>query len=558
MSVPLTPQEIAREAIKRLAARRLPPTPDNYQTLYHEVAGTRPLQPFPLQPLRRIALALPERTPAQVRFKALFEKAIARHSWDDLEKVLTQHLGPATATPAAPGTVPLDAGAGTAEPVAPVEPPRNGTPAPPLAAPVIDTALTAAGSGAAPATVAHPAEPALPADTAVQVARIIEFALPVLAADDPRLHEQGDELVQYLRLPAPDWHLPTLRRMFGDFAYRLSFAADEAAGVRIELLALLRQVFEHIDAISPDNPWLRQQMQALVQAAEPPLSQRRLEDLKARLKDVIVKQAEAREQTVRAQELMRQTLATFLERLAQTTAASTQYHVKFEACAQRLEQAHSLADMAPVVQEAIQTARAFAADTQRVSDELTDLRDRAQRAEAEVQRLQRELDQMAELVTHDLLTGVLNRKGLEAAIDRETRRAARTGTRVCLALLDVDDFKQLNDTLGHLAGDEALKHLAEVARRSLRPQDTIGRYGGEEFIIVLPDTDTATAAQVVQRLQRDLSTHLFLHGGQQRLITFSAGVTELGADEPVQAAVARADAAMYRAKRAGKNRVMVG
>ena len=556
MSVPLTPQEIARETVKRLAARHLPPTPDNYQSIYHEVAGTRPLQPFPLQPLRKIAQALPEHTPAQVRLKALFQKAVARHSWDDLEKVLIQHLGAAAGSAAA-----------AASPVAAAAGPASDDSASDLRlAPTAGAAATGEpaalfSSEASAASKPVPlvdAEPALPADSATQIALIVEFALPVLAADDARLQELGQDLIAHLRLPAPEWHVPTLRRMFKDFAYRLSFAAEEAAGVRSELLALLRQVFEHIDAISPDNPWLRQQMQALVQAAQPPLSQRRLEDLKGRLKDVTVKQAEAREQTLRAQELMRQTLATFLQRLAETTAASTQYHAKFEACAQKLEQAQSLADMAPVVQEAIQTARAFAADTQRVSDELTDLRDRAQRAEAEVQRLQRQLDQMAELVTHDLLTGVLNRKGLESAIDRETRRAARTGTRVCLALLDVDDFKQLNDTLGHLAGDEALKHLAEVARRSLRPQDTIGRYGGEEFIIVLPDTDADTAAQVVQRLQRDLSAHLFLHGEQQRLITFSAGVTEMLTDEPVQAAIARADAAMYRAKRTGKNRVMVG
>lgn len=514
-----TPQEIAREAVKLLAARRLPPTPENFQSAYHEVAGTRPLQPFPLVQLRQIAQALPERTPAQTRFKALFNKAVARHSWEDLEKLLVQHLGNAPA--------PIAPAAAAAEPAAP-------------------PSSAAAPSDAAP----------IAPDIAEQAARLIEIAQPLLAADDARLRDMGEELAHYLRLP--QHHAPTLKRMLADYAYRLSFGVDEQLGVREALLGLLRQVFEHIDAISPDNPWLRQQMQALVQAAQPPLSQRRLEDLQARLKDVILKQAEAREQTVRAQELMRQTLATFLERLAQTTVSTGQYHAKFEACAQALERATSLADMAPVVQEAIQTARAFAADTQRVADELTDLRDRAERAEAEVQRLRQELDQMAELVTHDLLTGVLNRKGLASALDREARRAERTGTRVCIALLDVDDFKRLNDTLGHLAGDAALKHLADVARRSLRPQDTIGRYGGEEFIIVLPDTTPEEAAGVVQRLQRDLSAHLFLHGEDNVLITFSAGVTELLRDEPVEAAIARADAAMYRAKRAGKNRVMLG
>ncbi|WP_424859465.1 diguanylate cyclase [Tepidimonas sp. HKU77] len=520
-----TPQEIAREAVKLLAARRLPPTPDNFQSAYHEVAGTRPLQPFPLLQLRQIGQALPERTPAQVRFKALFNKAVSRHSWEDLEKLLTQHLASAAAAPPPVGSTREERD--NAPPAAPTAPAASADAAPPIAP-----------------------------EIAEQTARIIDIAQPLVAADDARLQQLGSELVQYLRLP--DHHTPTLRRLLADYAWRLSFGVEEQLGVREGLLALLRQVLEQLDALSPDNPWLRQQLQALVQAVQPPLSQRRLEDLHSRLKDIAAKQVQAREQTLQAQELMRQTLATFLERLAQTADATSQYHSKFEACAQRLEQATSLADMAPVVQEAIQTARAFATDTQRVADELIDLRDRANRAEAEVQRLQRELDQMAELVTHDLLTGVLNRKGLESAIDRESRRAERQGTHLCLALLDVDNFKRLNDTLGHLAGDAALKHLADVSRRSLRPQDTIGRYGGEEFIIILPDTEPTEAAEVVRRLQRDLSTHLFLQGEQHVLITFSAGVTELRADEPVADAIARADAAMYRAKRAGKNRVEIG
>jgi diguanylate cyclase len=360
-----TPQEIAREAVKLLAARRLPPTPDNFQSAYHEVAGTRPLQPFPLLQLRQIAQALPERTPAQVRFKALFNKAVSRHSWEDLEKLLTQHLASAAAPP----------------PVNGAREERDAAP------PTTPTAAPTTGADAAP----------IAPDIAEQTARIVDIAQPLVAADDARLEQLGSELVQYLRLP--DHHAPTLRRLLADYAWRLSFGVEEQLGVREGLLALLRQVLEQLDALSPDNPWLQQQLQALVQAAQPPLSKRRLEDLHGRLKDVIVKQVQAREQTLQAQELMRQTLATFLERLAQTADATSQYHSKFEACAQRLEQATSLAEMAPVVQEAIQTARAFATDTQRVADELTDLRDRASRAEAEVQRLQRELDQMAELVT---------------------------------------------------------------------------------------------------------------------------------------------------------------
>lgn len=508
-----TPQDIAREAVKLLTARKLPPTPDNFQAAYHEVAGTRPLRPFPLESMRQIGQALPEATPGQQRFKVLFNKAVSRHSWDDLQKLLTQQAWPSAAPPA--------------------------------------TATTAT---AAAVEVAEPESIGMAPEWCELVARVVTSTLPALGEDDPRVIEQANELIAYLRLR--DQHLPTLRRMLADFAFRLSFVAEEQASIRGTMLGLLRQVFEHVETLSPDNPRLRQQLGLLVEAAQPPLSVRRLDDLQRRLRDVIVRQTEVREQALQAQAIMKETLATFLARLAQTSSDSTQYQAIFERCAEQLETASSLAEMAPVMQEAIQAARTLATDTQRTGEELSALRSRAEQAEGEIERLQRELDQLAEMVTHDLLTGVLNRKGLLEVVQRETARAERTGSDLCLALLDIDDFKRLNDTMGHLAGDAALQHLAHVARASLRPQDAIGRYGGEEFIIVLPDTTVEDAVTVIQRLQRDLSAHLFLSEDRRVLITFSAGVTALRTDEAAEAALERADRAMYRAKRAGKNRVL--
>jgi len=344
--------------------------------------------------------------------------------------------------------------------------------------------------------------------------------------------------------------------MMADFAFRLSFVAEEQAEIRHTLLHLLHDVFEQIESISPDNPWLQQQLAALVQATQPPLSARRLDDVQRRLKTLVIKQVEAREQTLEAQRVMKETLAVFLERLAQTVANSDQARTRFESCAERLEQAGSLADMAPVLQEAIQSARAMALDSRQVAEELTALQERATKAETEVQRLQQELDRMSEMASHDLLTGVLNRKGLLEVLEREISRADRMGIDVCLAVLDIDDFKRINDEHGHLVGDAALKHLTDVARSALRPLDSVARYGGEEFVVVLPDTQPEEAVQVITRLQRELTTQLFLQDDQRLLITFSAGVTRLHGDETTDAALARADAAMYAAKRAGKNRVV--
>lgn len=504
----LTPQEIARETVKRLAARKLAPTPENFTTVYHEVAGTRPLKPFPLDHLRHIGAQLPEQTPAQQRFKAQFAKAVSMHSWDDVEKVLLPQLRAATAPP--------------------------------------DRKETTA--------IALVEEHRFPADLREQLARIVTFAMPALGQDDARMLSLSEELTAYLRLETQ--HLPTLRKQMSDFAFRLSFVAEEQARIRDTLLGLLRSVFDNIRAINPENPWLQGQLEALIQATQPPLSMRRLEDVERKLRALIHRQIEAQEQTAAAQLVMKQSLNTFLQKLAQTSESSAEYQHRFEACAEELDRATSLADLAPVLQSAIQSARSLAEESRQTSQELGSLRNRAEAAEAEIQRLREALDRMSELASHDLLTGVLNRQGMADAIHKELSRSSRSGSTVCIALLDIDDFKRLNDRLGHVTGDAALQHLASVAKHSLRPQDSVARYGGEEFVVILPDTTSAEATEVLSRLQRELTKQIFLEGEAHVLITFSAGVVEVQPGETQEQIIQRADEAMYAAKRLGKNRVV--
>jgi len=138
------------------------------------------------------------------------------------------------------------------------------------------------------------------------------------------------------------------------------------------------------------------------------------------------------------------------------------------------------------------------------------------------------------------------------------KRAGTEGAACGLAvgLIDIDNFKKLNDTLGHDAGDAALVHLCTVIREALRPQDTVARYGGEEFVILLPQTSLEESIQVVTRLQRELTRRFFMHNNEKLLITFSAGVAEFATGETAEAALQRADQAMYLAKRSGKNRVL--
>ena len=185
----------------------------------------------------------------------------------------------------------------------------------------------------------------------------------------------------------------------------------------------------------------------------------------------------------------------------------------------------------------------MAANSLAARDELSDMRARAEATEAEIIKLHKELDRVSAPGHHDPLTGALNRKGLDEAIHREVSTMRRKDSPLCVALLDIDNFKKINDNLGHATGT-GLAHLAQVARESMRPRDTLARYGGEEFVILLPDTagqghrgHDAAAARAVQKF--------FLAGAEKVLITFSAGVAQVGPDEDSADAIKRADGAMY-------------
>ena len=344
--------------------------------------------------------------------------------------------------------------------------------------------------------------------------------------------------------------------MIAQYSHRLSFAAEDQAEIKTVLLKLLHLLVENISHLSIDDSWLKGQTEALMAACVPPLTLRRLDDVEQKLKDVIFKQTEAKSRAVQAQEDMRQMLATFIERLAAMSQSTSGFHEQLEASAKLIEQAKTLADIAPVLKDIVGATRTMARDSQVARDELHDMKQRSEATEAEIAKLHMELDRVSIQARHDPLTGALNRQGLDEAMAREVSKVKRQDTPLCMALLDIDNFKKLNDTLGHATGDAALTHLATVTREVMRPQDTLARYGGEEFVILLPDTPLDKGIEAMTRLQRELTKRFFLAGTEKLLITFSAGVAQLAAGETGPQAIKRADQAMYLAKRSGKNRVL--
>ncbi|MEJ5269268.1 MAG: GGDEF domain-containing protein [Hydrogenophilus sp.] len=336
---------------------------------------------------------------------------------------------------------------------------------------------------------------------------------------------------------------------------------DDAALLIAELAHLLDVILRNIALFTPHPEWLNGQIELLRQALpedpQTPADLGQLREAEFRLEETLNRQAEIFAARRAAEAELKSLIAHFLDEIAGVTNLSADYQKELEEAADIIEKASDLAEVSPLLQQLLQDTRAMHQEMSRSHRELAAAKAQAEQADARVKALEAQLAALSAQVARDPLTGLLNRRGLEESFAREANRAQRLGSPLCAALLDIDNFKQLNDTLGHQAGDEALVYLARMARTHLRAQDIVGRYGGEEFVLLLPDTPVDQAAEVIRRLQRALTRELFFYGDSHRVITFSAGVTPVLPGEALETALARADAAMYEAKRSGKNRVVI-
>jgi diguanylate cyclase len=172
--------------------------------------------------------------------------------------------------------------------------------------------------------------------------------------------------------------------------------------------------------------------------------------------------------------------------------------------------------------------------------------------------LQAAYERIEGLAMRDELTGAYNRRYLMEVLKREGARAERLRRPLSVCILDVDHFKSINDTLGHAAGDAVLRKLPELLGAGIRAVDVLGRYGGEEFLLVLPDTDVKGACALAERARAAVAEAQVPQLPAGRRVSVTIGVAQLGSGETVNAALGRADRALYDGKAAGRNRVVVG
>ncbi|MCV2351855.1 GGDEF domain-containing protein [Paucibacter sp. Y2R2-4] len=339
-----------------------------------------------------------------------------------------------------------------------------------------------------------------------------------------------------------------------------------------ELGQLCRELSASLVDLAEDDSWARGQCEAMNNTLEQGLSGRGVRSVTEMLGGTRERQRALREERSRARDSLKSLIHQMLAELGELGQHTDRFQNNVGRYAEVIEKADSLESLAGVVREMVEESRSVQTLVRQTQERLTLENERASSMSQRVEELEGELRRLSNEVQTDQLTQIANRRGLLAAFAVEQAKIEReagestTGDdaaevpaskRIALALLDIDNFKRLNDSLGHGAGDQALKSLAERVSKELRPGDLVARYGGEEFVLMLPATPLDEAQAVLQRLQRALSTSLFLHEGKDVFITFSAGVTHFRPGETLEAALDRADVALYEAKHTGKNRACV-
>lgn len=585
MQTPNTPTDIARQALKQLALSKIPPTPDNFRRVYDEIAGSKSEDELSglVQAFNKVLSEAGKERPKFLKTAKKLAAAVERHDWSEVEKEL-RDLFPANAA-ASWSTVVRTL-------VRQLEANHKGLTAnkkkeglervlvnfesdADLLAQKIQALVVSWGAGTAVEAVADEAEPDVAAavpSVAPSASAISSSSLTVLWRELliqslelglltqlrylPELARGAEELLEQAKRAQSEKELQKLAGAFKSYWYKLEMHGDAQFRLHEELMQVMRLLVDNIGELVVDDQWLSGQTAIIRDIIAKPLDIEVLYDAESGLKELIFKQGKLKHGLMEAKDTLKQMAASFVGRLAEMTESTGEFHKKVEHYQQQISSTEDIAELNVLLDRLAEDTRAMQLDALRSHEELKATQKKVEEAEQRILQLSSELEQASALAHKDFLTGTLNRRGMNEALEREFSRADRMQAPLCIALMDVDHFKKLNDNLGHEAGDVALAHLAKVTREALRPTDVLARFGGEEFVIILPETGQEEAVRVMTRVQRELTKNFFLHDNERVLITFSAGVAQRQPEEISGSVIQRADAALYLAKHSGRNRVI--
>lgn len=614
MSKKSNPSVIARETLRQLATLKIPPTPDNYHKLYDEIAGVpaNRMCSSTTNMLSELAKEFPRNIPELVGYANDLESSVSEKNWQKYKTVLADLINIAAISIDAqsnsnnqPSKQPsiawgeiiisimkqLETSHGTLTTVKK----RDGLnrvltkfSAKPdqlhgklrslldswvaLAAAskesveieVADTSLLEGelSEDIETAAIAHSDAPQ--SDTAILFLDQLRDLLAIILEHIATLHlgdatfvDEARVLARKVRLIDDGQELEQFVASFKQLGVSLNSFDGNSVILQQRLLKLFNQLVDSTGALLADDKWLQRHIAMLRETMSKQLDLDVIEQAEHHIEEILSKQNEIKSSLGEAKTTLKQMIACLVDNIEDLSTSTGDYHDKIAGYSERISHAKEIPDLNQLLVEILSETKKMQDSVLSSRDEFLAARAEVEIAEGKINQLETDLLEMGEKVHEDHLTGILNRRGLENAFERESARAIRNHKPMCFALLDIDNFKRLNDVHGHHVGDNALVYLVEAVKETTRPHDIVARFGGEEFVILLPDANIEEAVTVISRVRRSLTKRFFLHENKRLLITFSAGVAEYQINESQDSIVVRADKALYHAKNNGKNQVVI-
>lgn len=319
------------------------------------------------------------------------------------------------------------------------------------------------------------------------------------------------------------------------------------------ILYVMESFARNLEGLFPENPVLMGQIEIVKDLLERPRDKEKMFSAKRALAKMATPE-QIQAQLGEAKHFAKTLADAFLAQIGETGNEAGDFLKVVEIGKKAMEEAQDQASLLAASRELLSGTTMVHGRMKENQTRLENSKLQAQSAEERIRALEEELKVAGEKAQQDYLTGLLNRRGMDEQI---AKMFGEGWEKVTLALLDIDNFKKINDQLGHEAGDEALKHLSDAIRESVGNKGVPSRMGGEEFVVVFAGYDAGQVKEEMEKLQRLLTRKVFMSNQDKRVVTFSAGVAQRAGEEEPSETLSRADEAMYVAKQKGKNRVEI-
>jgi diguanylate cyclase len=613
------PSTIARDTLLQLASLKLPPTPDNFHKLYNQIAGdsSNGMSPSTKKMLSELAAEFPRHTPLLLNFANSLEKATHDNNWDKYKHTIMKVIEVAAISANNPESHDTKSSeseidwASTIETLLKQLESKHDT---------LTTARKRAGLSRVLGKFTHnsrqlhlklqalisswtvltstPSDAMetetklgaqIVADTSLitsqeihseqdassvrallpqantknnftnQLLKLLAMVLDHMAKMPlgyANLTEDAKDLANKVRKIQDEHEMDQFVSCFNQFCVKFESCGEYDVQLQKGLLMLLNLLVDSTSESLAKDQWVKGQLNKLRETMAEPLDLSILAQAEHNLREIISRQKIISSSLGDAKSTLKLLMSGLIDNIDGLSETTGGYHDKIKDFSEQISEVDDADKLNHLLVGVLLETKQMMENVVDYQKDFLAARTEVDQAHNKINQLEFELQQMGEKVHEDHLTGIFNRRGLDEAYVRETARANRLNAPLCFALLDIDDFKRLNDTHGHKIGDDALVYLVDLVKQATRSEDIVARYGGEEFVVLLPNTSLDEAVIILSRIRRNLTKKYFLHENMRLLITFSAGLAEYQQGESQDEIFKRADEALYRAKKNGKNQIL--